>query len=81
LKKAEQLIIFEYKQNPDQQIYRLVGITLNNLGCFYRRSNMPQVALKYLKKALQIESATANDTTSMAETHLNICAIYSYMNK
>jgi tetratricopeptide (TPR) repeat protein len=81
LKKAEQLLIFEYQQNPNERIYRLVGITLNNLGCYYKRSQLSKVALKYLKKALHIEASTVKDQTNLAGTHLNICAILSYMKK
>lgn len=81
LKKAEQLLTFEYQQNPSEKIYRLIGITLNNLGCFYKRTEKPKVALKYLKKALVIEAATVNDESNLAGTHLNICAISSHMKK
>jgi len=42
---------------------------------------MPKVALKYLKKALQIEIFTLNDKANVAGTHLNICAILSSMNQ
>ncbi len=70
---------FEYQQNPSENIYRLIGITLNNLGCFYKRNEKPKVALRYLKKALVIEAATVNDESNLAGTHLNICAISSHM--
>jgi tetratricopeptide (TPR) repeat protein len=50
------------------------AITFNNLSCYYRKANKPQVALKYLKSALLLEHDIPN-------THLNLCAVYSQINK
>ena len=54
---------------------------LQEVGMVLVRNNKPKVALSYLKKALEIEVYKVEDWTSTASTHLNICAIYSYLNK
>eukprot|EP01017_Pseudomicrothorax_dubius_P031418 TRINITY_DN4006_c0_g2_i7.p1 TRINITY_DN4006_c0_g2~~TRINITY_DN4006_c0_g2_i7.p1 ORF type:complete len:423 (+),score=97.76 TRINITY_DN4006_c0_g2_i7:58-1326(+) len=77
LKKAEKLLVHDVLNSRSEKSYRLLGITLNNLGCFYRRTGKQHVALRYLKKALEIEIYTLNDKVSVAGTHLNICVILS----
>jgi hypothetical protein len=37
LKRAETILASEYKNDPNETIYKLIGLTLNNLGCFYKR--------------------------------------------
>ena len=37
--------------------------------------------MKYLKKSLEIEIYASHDKVSIAGTHLNICAILSYLGK
>lgn len=54
---------------------------LQEVLSFPFRNNKPKVALSYLKKALEIEVYKVEDWTSTASTHLNICAIYSYLKK
>ena len=39
------------------------------------------MALNYLKKSLELEVYKINDWVSTGSTHLNICAIYSYLGK
>lgn len=42
------------------------------------RKNKPNVALFYLKNALEIEiNNTLPEDFNLASTHLNLCAIYS----
>jgi tetratricopeptide (TPR) repeat protein len=60
---------------------RLLGVTLNNFGCLYKRKGQPNVALYYLQKALKIELTTSNDPTNLSGTHLNLCAILSKLNR
>ncbi|EAR93967.2 tetratricopeptide repeat protein (macronuclear) [Tetrahymena thermophila SB210] len=82
LKKCEKLLLSEY--NKSQQnfvINKLLAITYNNLGCYYRKDEKPNVALNYLKKSLMIEVYSVHDSTTIASTHLNICAILSRLNK
>ena len=37
LRKAEKVLFDEYKHTRNEVMYRLIGITLNNLGCYYKR--------------------------------------------
>lgn len=62
---------------PSPAQLKLKSITLNNLGCFYKRAAQPELALQYLQAALSVEPASATDRTNLAGTHLNICAIKS----
>lgn len=68
-------------QDSNALLLQLSGITFNNLACYYKKTKKPKVALKYLKKALEIEVFRVSNWTSIAGTHLNICAIYSFMKK
>ena len=56
---------------------KVQAITLNNFGCFYKRSGNPSLALNFLRKALEVESKPPIDINNLAGTHLNICAILS----
>lgn len=62
---------------PSQTQAKLRSITLNNLGCFYKRAAQPLQALEYLQAALDL--AADSDRTNLAGTHLNICAIKSQL--
>jgi len=55
---------------------RLRAITLNNLGCLYKRRGKLASALQYLEKALKIEMTTPG-CDNPAGTHLNVCAVLS----
>lgn len=59
----------------------LLAITLNNLGCYYKRLGKPMHALKQLYEALRLESTPPINATNLAGTHLNICAIRSQLGK
>jgi len=67
LKKAENL-----SQNSDT--FR--AITYNNMACYYRNCKKLRSALNFLKKALDIEIKQENPKT-IADTHLNTCAVLS----
>jgi hypothetical protein len=54
---------------------------VNNEYNFKKRDDKPNVALNYLQKALSIEQYSLKDSSLMANTHLNICAIHSYVKK
>jgi hypothetical protein len=60
---------------------KLQAITLNNLGCFYKRTGKLGVALQYLHRALDLEVASSADRTNLAGTHLNVCAIHSSLGR
>lgn len=77
LKDAEKLL----KTIGPNENLKLHGITLNNFGCFYKRINKPNVALKFLKQACEKESIEPIDRVNLAGTLLNMCAIYSQLGK
>ena len=80
LKKAEALLsVSEEGDKLDRT--RLLCITLNNLGCYYKRRRQPNVALHYIQQALDLEVEAGRDLVSVAGTHLNLCAIYSQAGK
>ena len=81
LKKAEALLNSLEEGENAQKRLKLLGITYNNFGCFYKRKKQPNVALYYLQKALSIESTQGEDQVNVAGTHLNICAIHSQLSK
>ena len=59
---------------------KLKAVTLNNLGCFYKTTGRPHLALQYCYSALEIEREM-EDGLSMSSTHLNLCSILSAMKK
>jgi len=62
------------------QRLKLHGVTLNNLGCFFKRKGKLQAALHYLNKALSIEVQT-NAAENPAGTLLNLCATLSQLGR
>ncbi|CAM9688452.1 unnamed protein product [Chrysoparadoxa australica] len=54
---------------------QLRAITLNNLGCLYKKWGKPRVALKFLDRALTLESRHPT-LENPAGTHLNMSACY-----
>lgn len=77
LQKAEDLL----KHPENSSFSKLIAITNNNLGCYYKKIQKFQTALEYLFKALNLEIKTIYDKTNVAGTHLNICAAYSLLNQ
>jgi len=71
LKRAE--LLCEQRSN-------LHASVLNNLACYYRKLGKARTALVYLDKAREIE-ATAPSPKSVANTHLNYCAILSELGR
>jgi hypothetical protein len=51
LKKAEDVLTQQAQPNTAAK-RRLHSITMNNLGCFFKRKGNPTLALQYLNKAL-----------------------------
>lgn len=76
LNKAQDLLSSLSLQNPA----KLYNITLNNFACFYKKTGNPLSALNFLKKALELSSKPPVDINNLAATHLNICAILSFIN-
>ena len=58
----------------------LRAVTLNNMGCFCKRSGKLDAALEYLQKALRIETKLGG-SENPAGTHLNICAVLSLLRR
>ena len=58
----------------------LRAVTYNNLACYYRRQNKLRTALKYLERALQLNTAHS-DAVNRASTHLNLCAVLSQLGR
>lgn len=56
------------------------AMTFNNMACYYRRVGKLRTALKFLEQALGIEGRL-NKIDTQADTHLNICAVLSQLNK
>jgi tetratricopeptide (TPR) repeat protein len=52
------------------------AVTLNNLGCYYRKKGQLRTALNYVDKALSIEEKQ-KIFVKTADTHLNMCSILS----
>merc|ERR1711998_579986 len=65
---------------PSSDRLRLRAVTLNNLGCYYKKKGRLRSALKCLGKALKIESRL-KDVKNPADTHLNICACQSQLGR
>lgn len=58
---------------------RLRVVTLNNLGCYYRKHSRPKLALQHLEEALKSDLREGRDVLKLAGTHLNVCAIKSQL--
>ena len=59
---------------------KVMGITLNNFGCYYKTLNEPEKALIYLGQALEVEKQNLSDLNNLAATYLNISATESHLN-
>lgn len=79
LTRAEQLTAGKVGA-PQADRLRLRAVTLNNLGCYYKKKGRLRSALKCLGKALKIESRL-KDVKNPADTHLNICACQSQLGR
>ena len=62
-------------------MHNLSCVTLNNLGCFYKKLNFSNVSLEYFMQVLSLEQILKVDTVSMVSTMLNICANLSKQGK
>lgn len=71
----------ENKLIDSQDRKRLFALTMNNLGCYYKKIHKPNVALKYMQLALEADLTNQVLPSNLASTKLNICAIYSQINK
>ncbi len=61
---------------------RLLSLTFNNLGCYYKKKEKPNVALFYLKQSLELEMLDPrSEQLNLAGTHLNLTAILTKLGK
>ena len=59
-------------------------MTYNNLGVLHKQRKREEVAIKYLKKVVEVEEKMTNSETQtleLAQSYINICSIYSEMRK
>jgi tetratricopeptide (TPR) repeat protein len=74
LKEAESILKGCARQSvPRGPVLKLYALTLNNLGCIYKKKGKMHCALRYLQEALAIE--THKDVGSheeLAGTYLNL---------
>lgn len=80
LKKAENILSNEQNEYMPKR-FKLFSITFNNLGCYYKKSKKPLVALSYLQRSLELEVELNSDPSALASSHLNICAILSSLKR
>ena len=62
-------------------LWKLQAITYNNLGCFFKKARDHSNAMTYLQQALRIELDYPEDYTNVAGTYLNLCAVFSMVNR
>lgn len=88
------LSVFYLKKDATKQAYDILkksealwdnnelgkAMTYNNMAWYYRRVGKLRTALKFLEQALSIESRL-NKIDTQADTHLNIWAVLSQLNK
>lgn len=60
--------------------FRLLAVTLNNLGCYYKRTRKLRVALGAIREALRVEAQTPCPENP-AGTLLNLCAVLSQLGR
>lgn len=63
--------------SEDSKKNKLMAITFNNLGCFFKRMSNYSEALKYLYKSIDLENKLPNELSTISGAHLNICSILS----
>jgi len=71
LKKAEVLTVRHRSER---------AVTLNNFGCYYRKTGKLRTAASFLEKAIKLESFS-DDITKRADTHLNLCTVLSELGR
>lgn len=80
LKKAENILNNQENEYMPKRL-KLFSITFNNLGCYYKKSKKPLVALSYLQRSLELEIELNSNLSAVASSHLNICAILSSLKR
>ena len=80
LKMAEKIVtqIVSPEMMYEEPKKQILALTYNNLGCYYKKCQKPNVSLKYMLNALHMETDCELPTAS---TKLNICAILSQLQR
>ena len=73
----KQALIAIKNVNEGKLKQRLMAITFNNLGCFFKKSRNFSEALKYLQKCAQLEHVLPSEAGTFAGAYLNMCSIFS----
>jgi tetratricopeptide (TPR) repeat protein len=66
--------------NESPHSLQLLGITLNNMACYYKHQGQLKVSLTFLEQALAVETSISK-CTNLAATLLNICAVCSQLGR
>ena len=83
LKKEKFDVCFEFLNKAEllcEQSLTYKTLTLSNFATYYRKLNKPKKALKYLQTSLKIELVN-NCQHNIQDTHLNLCAVLSSLNR
>ena len=62
---------------PNASTLKLTATTLNNIGCAYKYTHQPALALKYFREACKIETSLTRDPASIANACTNLGVAYS----
>jgi tetratricopeptide (TPR) repeat protein len=73
LNSAQELL---HSVSTDSQVW---GITFNNLGCYFKKTEDYSTSLVYFQKALEILEKKPFDVLSISGTLLNLSSVYSEM--
>ena len=73
LSQAERIL----HRKPVSNMPKLLSLTYNNFGCFYKRENDCLTAIQYFHKSISEGSKGKQNSLNIAGTHLNLCTIYS----
>lgn len=60
---------------------RAICQTFTTCGVYMKEQGKLNLAIKYFKDVVEIESESPALQTELAQTYVNICSIYSQMNK
>ena len=81
LSYLKQALVMIKKITEEMYRNRLIVITFNNLGSFFKKTNNFPEALKYLNKIVELEEKIPEeDSGNIANAHLSICTILSKQN-
>ena len=78
LRTCDQILQQADKYNiQEKDRAKITALTMNNLGCYYKKLNLPLVALRYMELSLKADVGNGAPLSHIASTKLNICAVLS----